>query len=349
LVNHTESIDVSVIVPCRNEEGYILETIKRIMRQEGAGETYTFELLVIDGKSTDRTVEIIKDEAKKDIRIKLLINEKRITPSAFNMGIKSSRGRYICILGAHAEIANDYIISCLHKIQTTDADNVGGPWKAVGHNYTGKAVALAFRTPFAVGNAKSHMLKYEGYIDSVWGGFYKREVFDKIQGFDEELVRNQDDELNYRLTKSGGKIWQSPEIKYSYICRSNLVSLFRQYTQYGYWKVRVIQKHGRPSSCRHLVPGAFLVTLVLLGLFAGWSSISFWLLVALGSSYIVLVAGSCLKSCIAESQIKLFPIMPAILLCFHFGYGYGFLKGILDFFVLRTHKKGNIKHVSLTR
>ena len=203
----TKLVDISIIVPCRNEERYIKETIRRIVTQEGAGRLFNFELLILDGKSTDNTVKLVEDEVKKNNKVALIINDKKTTPAAFNLGIQNASGKYICILGAHAEISKNYLINCLNTIKKIDSDNVGGTWKAKGQGYLGKAIALSFQSSFAVGGARSHKINYEGYVDSVWGGFYKREVFDKIGLFDEELVRNQDDELNLRLIRAGGKIW----------------------------------------------------------------------------------------------------------------------------------------------
>ena len=328
-------VDISIIVPCRNEERYIKETIRRIVAQEGAGWFFNFELLVLDGKSTDNTVKLVEEEANKNNKVTLLVNEKKTTPAAFNLGIKNASGNYICILGAHAEISKDYLINCLNTIKKIDCDNVGGTWKAKGQGYLGKAIALSFQSSFAVGGARSHKINYEGYVDSVWGGFYKREVFDKIGLFDEELVRNQDDELNLRLIRSGGKIWQSPEIKSWYYPRASIVSLFKQYLQYGYWKVRVIQKHKIPASIRHIVPGAFVGLLAILAVLSPFNKLSLEILAGLLLFYGAANSGASFLACKEPSKWKYIPIMPIIFTAYHFGYGYGFLLGIFDFAILQ--------------
>lgn len=331
----TESVDISIIVPCRNEERYIKETIGRIVAQKGAGQLFNFELFIIDGKSTDNTVKLVEDEVKKNNKVSLIINEKKTTPAAFNLGIKNASGKYICILGAHAEISKNYLINCLNTIKKIDSDNVGGTWKAKGQGYLGKAIALSFRSSFAVGGAKSHRINYEGYVDSVWGGFYKREVFDKIGLFDEELVRNQDDELNLRLIRSGGKIWQSPEIKSWYYPRASIVALFKQYIQYGYWKVRVIQKHKIPASIRHIVPGTFVGLLIILAVLSPFSQVFLKILAGLLIFYLVANLGASFFACKEVPTWKHIPVMPIIFAAYHFGYGYGFLHGILDFVILK--------------
>lgn len=332
-----KAVDISIIIPCRNEEKYIQTTIERILNQRSAGDTYNYELIVVDGRSEDSTVDIVKKESEKHSSIKLVINEKKITPSAFNLGINNSTGKYVCFLGAHSKISDDYLVNCLDTIRKVDADNVGGPWRAEGDGYIGKAIALVFQSPFSAGGAKSHNLDYEGYLDTVWGGFYKREVFDKIGFFDEELIRNQDDELNYRLVKAGGKIWQSSKIKYYYICRNSLKSLFRQYMQYGYWKVRVIIKHKRPASLRHIIPGIFVGSLALLAVISPFSQLS---LKILGSLLVIYAAANVVATlliCRRLSRVKYIPIIPFVFFAYHFGYGYGFLRGFLDFVILKRN------------
>src|SRR5262249_25260654 len=132
-------------------------------------------------------------------------------------------------------------------------------WVARGDRYVSRAIAAAFRSPFSAGGANSHDPRHEGPVDSVYLGCWRRDVFSRVGLFDEELVRNQDDEWNLRLIRSGGTIWQSPRIRSWYRPRASLAALFQQYRQYGYWKVRVIQKHRRPASPRHLVPVLFLL------------------------------------------------------------------------------------------
>jgi GT2 family glycosyltransferase len=229
----------------------------------------------------------------------------------------------------------------------THADNVGGPWKAEGNGYIGKAIALAFQSPYAVGGAMSHNLDYEGPVDSVWGGFYKAEVFSIVGYFDEELVRNQDDELNLRLNRAGLKIWQSPLIRFSYICRDSLVKLFQQYSQYGFWKVRVMRKHRLPASMRHLVPGGFVGSMLLLSLFSLISPRARLLLATLSCLYIGSNLIASLITCRRPKDWKYLPVMPFVFGSYHFGYGWGFLRGLVDFLLLK--KVGRAAYNRITR
>jgi hypothetical protein len=159
-------------------------------------------------------------------------------------------------------------------------------------------------------------------------------VFQRIGTFDESLLRNQDDELNLRLTRAGGKIWHSPAIRSSYCPRASLTALFRQYLQYGYWKVAVVKKHGRPASLRHLVPGLFVLALILLPLLALRFPQFLWVWLILLGSYLLANLGAAVFTA-ARSGWRFLPALPLVFACYHFGYGVGFLRGVIGFVLLR--------------
>src|ERR1051326_3176174 len=228
----------------------------------------------------------------------------------------------------------------------TGADNVGGPMRTRAETYMQRAIRAAFHSAFAVGGARSHSPDYEGYVDTVIYGCWRKALFDRIGYFDEELVRNQDDEHNFRITRAGGKVYQSRRIQSRYHVRGSLATLWRQYMQYGYWKVLVIRKHQMPASIRHVAPGGFLAVLALM-LILGWFFPA--ALVAaglLGSCYAVATLLASLVTA-AQTDWSLLPVLPLVFCCFHFGYGYGFLRGIADFMVF--HNAPNSKFVRLTR
>jgi GT2 family glycosyltransferase len=197
-----------------------------------------------------------------------------------------------------------------------------------------RAIAAAYHSPFAVGGARFHDPQAEGYVDTVPYGCWPREVFERIGCFDEELVRNQDDEFNLRLTRAGGKIWQSPRIKSWYHTRASLPGLFRQYRQYGYWKVRVIQKHKLPASYRHVVPGGFLLALLFLPVASFWWFPAIWGWIGLVALYLACNLGASLVTA-QRNGWRLLPLLPVVFAAYHCGYGFGFLRGIWDFVVLR--------------
>jgi hypothetical protein len=197
-----------------------------------------------------------------------------------------------------------------------------------------QAIAAAHHSPFAVGGARWHNPQYEGPADTVYGGVYRREVFERIGLFDETLLRNQDDELNLRLQRAGGIIWQSPCIKSWYSPRRSLPALFQQYRQYGYWKVRVIQKHKLPASLRHVVPGGFVFTLLTLPMLSLWWAPAWWAWLGLVSLY---SAGNITASVLTATRRgwHLLPLLPPVFVGYHVGYGLGFLRGVWDFVICR--------------
>ncbi len=341
--------DISVIIPCRNEQDYITTTFERVTNQDGAGTDFSMEVLFVNGASEDKTEEVLKKLIGDRKGLRIIQNARRITPVAFNLGIRNAKGDYICIVGAHAEIADDYLRNCLVEIKKTNADNVGGPWRAKGIGKVGNAIAAAFQSPYSVGGAKGHNLEYEGYLDTVWGGFYKRTIFSRIGLFDEELIRNQDDELNLRLIRNGGKIWQSPRIRYVYICRNSIRLLFKQYYQYGYWKIRVIQKHKLPASIRHVVPAGFVGTLLILLGLSIFSSSAGHALVILLTLYALFITGASAVTAFKLKSLTSFPLLIPVFGSFHFGYGLGSIKGIVDFLILNKHRSSQITDADLTR
>jgi GT2 family glycosyltransferase len=249
-------------------------------------------------------------------------------------------------MDVHTEYSADYICRCVEVLRSTGADNVGGPWMARGDGLMGRAIAAAFQSAFAVGGARGHDPNYTGEVDTVYLGCWKRDLFSRIGLFDEELVRNQDDELNLRLVRTGGRVWQSAQIRSWYKPRESLRKLFAQYLQYGYWKVRVIQRHKIPASPRHLVPGAFVS--VLLGfpsLF--WWEPARWLWLGMVLGYLAILLAASFWTAY-RTEWKLLPFLPLVFACFHFGYGLGFLQGVWDFSIV-GRRSPRTRRTELTR
>jgi GT2 family glycosyltransferase len=196
-------------------------------------------------------------------------------------------------------------------------------------NSIGKAVALAMSSPIGVGNAKHRYPHYEGYAEGASFPTFKKEIFDKIGMYDEKLLKNQDDELNYRLTKSGGKVYLSPKVKCIYFVREKIGQLFNQYFQYGFWRVAVIRKHKSPVSFRQVIPALFFVLIFLL-LILGFLLPNKYQLISyiLPLSYLVIIIFAGIISAIKNGLIVglNFPLVVFIL---HFAYAMGFLKGLI--------------------
>jgi len=323
---------LSVIIPCRNEATRIASVLDCLLAQkmpEGG-----LEILVADGMSSDGTQEVVRQVASRDARVRLLQNRQQFTANGLNLAIREARGRFIARIDAHSSYASDYLYECMAVLRSRGADNVGGAWIARGDGYVSRAIAAAFQSPFAVGGARSHTAVYEGPVDSVYLGCWPKTTFEKYGGFDEELVRNQDDEHNFRINRGGGTVWQSPRIRSWYTPRNSINALFRQYYQYGYWKVRVIQKHGRPACVRHVVPGIF-VTGLLACACGGFFLPAFWVLGGIALiAYIVGLSVAALDTA-RQSEWRLIPVLPLVFATYHMGFGIGFLNGILDFVLLR--------------
>ena len=335
---------VSLIVLCRNEQPYIAVCIQSLCAQDlPAG---SFEIIVADGLSTDGTREILARLVAAHACLHIIDNPGRIASTGFNTAVRAAQGKIIVRIDVHTRYAPDYVRQCLAVLHETGADNVGGPWVAQGMGYIGRAVAAAFQSPFAVGGARGHNPHYTGPVDTVYLGCWRREVFERIGFFDEELARNEDDEFNLRLQRAGGLIWQSPRIRSWYHARASLRALWRQYMQYGYWKVRVIQKHRMPASVRHLVPAAFVATMLTLPLLALlWPGV--WgLWGGLGLLYIVEILAVSVATAWRGGG-TLWPVLPVVFACYHLGYGYGFLRGLWDL-VLWRHPPARAM-LSLTR
>jgi glycosyltransferase involved in cell wall biosynthesis len=335
---------VTVILPCRNEAGYIEPCLESILQQEAP--EGGFEVIVADGVSTDGSREFLEALAARDSRVRVLSNSGRIVSTGLNAALRAARGEVIVRKDAHTVYSPDYILQCLAVLRETGADNVGGPMRTTAVTYRERAIRAVFHSPFAVGGARSHNPDFEGEVDTVIYGCWKRSLFERIGYFDEDFVRNQDDEHNLRIVRSGGRVYQSPRIRSWYHVRDSFRALARQYLQYGYWKVLVIRKHRVPASWRHVVPALFVASLAC-SLFLGlvWKP-GLQAAAAMLGLYLVAVLLVSLRTA-ARTEWKLLPVLPLAFGCFHLGYGYGFLHGLLDFIVLQ--KAPATRFVQLTR
>jgi glycosyltransferase involved in cell wall biosynthesis len=225
---------ISIIMPIRNEADFIERAIRSVLDNDyPAGR---MEILVVDGLSDDGTREIVARLSKADSRLMMLDNPKRIAPAAMNIGLKAARGDLFIRVDGHVEIPADFIaksIRCLHE--HPEAWVAGGYIKTVADTFVGQAIASAMRSPIGVGNSRFRLGDYEGWVDTLAFGTHHKWIVDKIGYFDEELVRNQDDEFNLRIILAGGKIWMSKAIQSTYFSRGSLQKLWKQYFQYGFW------------------------------------------------------------------------------------------------------------------
>jgi len=332
-IRNTNLPFVSIIMPIRNEAGFIERAIRSVLDNDYPPEK--MEVLVVDGMSDDGTRDIVRQLSEADPRVKMLDNPRRIVPTAMNIGLKVARGDFFTRIDGHAEIPIDFIaksIRCLRE--HPDAWIAGGSIRTIAETYTGRAIASAMQSPIGVGNSRFRLGHYEGWVDTLAFGTHHKWIVDKIGDFDEELVRNQDDEFNLRVNLAGGKIWMSKDIQSTYYSRSSLRKLWRQYFQYGFWRIRTLQKHKRPAGFRQLAPLLFVSSLLLLGLAGlGWKP--FWIVLAVESTLYLLALAIGALDVARKSGWRYAPLAPAIFAILHFAYGFGSLWGIVRFSVLK--------------
>jgi succinoglycan biosynthesis protein ExoA len=322
---------VSVVLPVRNEAAFIVRSLGAVLGQDYPHEL--MEVLLVDGMSSDGTREKAMGAAARvpSIAFRILDNPRRIAPTALNVGVLEARGDVVVRVDGHCEVAPDYVSRCIETLAATGAAGVGGPIETVGETSVARAIAAAMSSRFGVGDSGFRTgTSVRRETDTVAFPAYPRVVLDKSGPFDEELVRNQDDEYNYRLRERGGRIVLDPAIRSRYWSRASLRSLWRQYLQYGYWKVRVMQKHPRQMRPRQLVPALFVGTLLALGVAAPVWHPATWALAVVGAGYLAatLTASFFVAAGSGWSQLVL---LPAVFAALHFGYGLGFLGGLVRF------------------
>ena len=302
--------------------------------------------------SEDNTRGIIERYIKKYPYIKLINNSKKIVPTALNIGVKEAKGDIIIRIDVHSSYPCNYVEKIILWIEKSKADNVGGILivKPGSETVIAKAIASVLSHPFGVGNALFRIgIKNPQYVDTVPLGAYKRAVFDKIGLFDEDLVRNQDDEFNLRLIKNGGKILLVPDIFSYRYTRDSLDKFWKMYFQYGYFKPLVAKKVGGILTWRQIIPSLFIGSLILASLLSFLSNIFFWIFLFILGLYTTINFSISLIISIKKKELKLLPSLMASFITLHFSYGFGYLKGIWDFVVFKKHLKKKIKDMPLTR
>lgn len=333
----SDRVDISIVAACRNEARHIREFLDSILAQDF--DRMTWEALIADGMSSDGTREILDEYSRRCPHIRVLTNHGRTTSTGLNTAIRASVGRIVMRFDAHTSYALDYCRRSVETLDRTGADNVGGPARTKVEGVRARAIAAAYHSRFSTGGARFHDPDFEGFVDTVPYGCWRREIFDRIGMFDESLVRNQDDEFNLRLLRAGGKIWQDPAIVSWYSPRATIRGLFHQYFQYGFWKVAVIRKHRVPGSWRHLVPAGFVLAWILLGLLWTIASItgpprlfdwSSGLLIACVCGYAAANIAASILSARTHGWDTLI-LLPTAFAAFHFSYGLGFLAALPQF------------------
>ena len=332
---------VSIICPVYNEERFMDRCIRSILEQDYPKDS--LEVLFVDGRSTDRTREIIEKYMREHSYIRLLDNERQVVPYALNKGVEESTGEVVMRIDGHCTYPTNYVSELVRYLYELDADNVGGVWNTQPARDTAicQAIALASSHPFGVGGSMhkigaSEIMK----TDTVPFGCYKREVFKKTGLFDTDLVRNQDDEFNGRLVNLGGKIFLIPQVIINYTARDTLCKMRHMYYQYGLYKPLVNKKLGAPATVRQFFPLLFLLGLVVggvLSLLVPWVAQIYLAVLAI---YLVIgMVVGCMAAIRTHKPVMVL-LMPWVFLNVHLSYGFGYLHGIIK---LLGHKPFNVK------
>jgi len=330
---------VAILVPTFNEVGAIECVLRSIISQDYPQEL--LEIFFIDANSDDGTKEIILKYQDQHSNISVYRNRNKIVSSALNVGIKKAKAEILVRMDAHSSYESNYVSKCVEWLEKTGGDNVGGPMCVEGNGYVGKAIEFVHHSIFGLGGGKFHIENYEGYVDTVYLGAFRKEIFEKAGLFDESLVRNQDIEMNARIRKAGGKIYLTPEIRSTYYCRDNLKDLWKQNFANGYWNVKTVKQNPGALSWRHFIPFVFVSSLVSLGL-SSFFSIYVFVLFLIDISLYLLVNILFSLAVSFRKGIKYFPILPIVFAALHLSYGLGSLWGVIKLpFDLLINRKGD--------
>ena len=325
---------VTVVLPIRNEGPFIARCLDALVKQDYP--TDRMEVVIADGMSTDGTRDIVAAACARHAAWRMIDNPGRIVPTGLNAAIADARGEIVVRVDGHCEVSPDYVTRCVHHLQH-GSDAVGGPLETIGASKMAQAIALAMGSSFGVGNSAFRTSSGKTmYVDTVAFPAYTRAVLDRLGPFDEELVRNQDDEYNYRLRKAGGRILLAADVRSRYFSRSSIKSLWRQYFQYGYWKVRVLQKHPRQMCARQFVPPVFAAVLAGAALASPFAALAAWLLIAVLGSY--LLANAYASTRVARGGVGVLRLVSVAFATLHVAYGSGFLYGLVRFFPRWFHR-----------
>ena len=318
------SVIVSVIVPVYNESKYIDRCVRSLLMQDYLRNS--MEWIFVDGGSTDGTLQNLEDYQRQypDL-IVIKDNPYRTAPYAMNIGIRASKGKYILRMDAHEEYRADYISRCIYHLENTDADNVGGVAETKGEGFVGRCIAKVMSSRFGVGNSAFRTNGKSGYVDTVPFGAFRREVFSKYGMYDERLTRNQDNEINYRIRKNGGKIYLADDIRFTYYCRDSVKGLEKMAKQNGKWNVITMKLCPGSMMPRHFVPLAFVLSIIILGIGGFFFRPLWWLLAIEAFIYLIL---DILYSAKCADSLKSFFMIMLLFPVFHISYGIGSIQGI---------------------
>ena len=322
---------VSVIVPCYNEEKTIGLLLESLLKQ-----TYPLddmEVVIADGMSEDGTRREINafKQTHPELTIRVVDNIKRTIPAALNTAIAAARGKAIVRLDAHSIPNEEYVARSAAGLEAGKGGNVGGVWEIIPgeDSWIAQAIAAAAAHPLGVGDAKYRYTDTAGEVDTVPFGAFTAALVEEIGGFDEQLLANEDYEFNTRIRKAGYKIWLDPQIRAKYFARATLTSLAKQYSRYGFWKVRMLRRYPETLRWRQALPPLFAAGLIAGGLLSIWLSPVRWLFIAAVVSYALTLLAVGIQTAICRRRISALIGVPLAICTMHLSWGGAFLWSLL--------------------
>lgn len=325
---------ISIIIICKNEVANIIQSIEAALTQKSIE---NIEVIVVDGMSTDGTYELVEKTYKNNIL--LLKNTKMVAPAGMNLGIEAAKGDYILICGARSILSSNYVETCVDILRNSKSIKcVGGVIIQIGNNKIAHNISLAMSSTFGVGFSNFRTVTKSRFVDTVSVPVFPKQLFIELGNFDEDCIRNQDDEFSYRILKSNYKILITDKAHSAYIVRSSFATFFKQYFQYGFWKVFVNYKHHSITSTRQLIPPLFILLLF------SSSVIHLKLFFILALAYLTIISGAATSKAFVKKGNAL--LIATGFLILHFSYGLGYLNGLLNIVILKRKLPNYIKSIS---
>ncbi len=329
---------VSILIPIRNETAYIDRCMQAVFSQNYPMDC--MEVLISDGMSDDGTKAKLETIQSLHPTVIIHDNPGLIVPMGLNILIPNASGEILIRVDGHCIISPDYVKNCVAHLLGEDVDGVGGPMHTIGETPLAQTIAIAMSSPFGVGNSAFRTTTGKSVIaDTVPFPAYTRSIVRKAGLYDEELVRNQDDEYNYRVRSLGGKLLLADNVRSQYFSRASLRNLWKQYFQYGFYKVRVLQKHPRQMSARQFVPPIFVLSLFTSIILSFFTSFGSALLLIITLFYLIANISASFNAALKEGWRHLF-LLPITYAVLHLSYGSGFLAGLAKFWNRWGDKKG---------
>ena len=311
---------ITIIVPARNEEGFIEGCLDSILSQDVTG----LQVIVVDGASSDRTASIVSDYARRDQRVELLHNPIGTIPRSLNLALEAAAGRFLVRVDAHSTVPQTYVRTAVEHLKSGPWGGVGGRKDAVGRTVAGRAIAVALGSPFGVGGSVYHHGTKTREVDHIPFGAYPTELVRRLGGWNERVLANEDYEFDYRLRQLGYRLLFDPELRIEWLCRQSIPDLFHQYRRYGRGKASVVQLHPSSVRIRHALPPALVAALLGATLLAPKRPVALGAILAPYAA--VLLAGAATGA--GNLRSASLPYLPAALAAMHVGYGIGFWEGM---------------------